>query len=112
MCIRDRAPTVLVLGTRLDSQTPYPWARAMTDSLDDAVLLTVDGVGHVVYGRNGECVDGAVDTYLLTGRTRRRTRPATSSRPRPQRFRRRSRHDRRWPAISRRRLLSRGGGSI
>jgi pimeloyl-ACP methyl ester carboxylesterase len=63
------APTVLVLGTRLDSQTPYPWARAMTDSLDDAVLLTVDGVGHVAYGRNGECVDGAVDTYLLTGST-------------------------------------------
>ncbi|HYZ07117.1 MAG TPA: alpha/beta hydrolase [Pseudonocardiaceae bacterium] len=63
------APTVLVLGTRLDSQTPYPWARAMTDSLQDAVLLTVDGTGHGAHGRNGECVDGAVDTYLLTGRT-------------------------------------------
>jgi len=63
------APTILVLGTRLDSQTPYPWARAMTDSLQDSVLLTVDGVGHGAHGRNGECVDGAVDTYLLTGRT-------------------------------------------
>ena len=48
---------------------PYPWARAVTDSLDEAVLLTVDGVGHVVLRQRGECVDGAVDTYLLTGRT-------------------------------------------
>ena len=62
------APTILVLGTRLDSQTPYPWARAMTDSLQDAVLLTVEGVGHGAHGRSGECVDDAVHTYLLTGR--------------------------------------------
>ena len=41
---------------------PYPWARAVTDSLDEAVLLTVDGVGHVVLRQRGECVDGAVDT--------------------------------------------------
>ncbi len=50
-------------------QTPYPWARAMADSFQDAVLLTVDGVGHGAHGGSGECVDGAVDTYLLTGRT-------------------------------------------
>jgi len=88
------APTVLVLGTRLDSQTPYPWARAMTDSLHDAVLLTVDGIGHGAHGSSGECVDGAVDTYLFTGRTPRRARPASSSHPRPQRSHRHHRHDR------------------
>ncbi len=72
----------------------HPWARAMTDSLHDAVLLTVDGIGHGAHGSSGECMDGAVDTYLFTGRTPRRARPAPSSHPRPQRSHRHHRHDR------------------
>lgn len=63
------APPVLVVGGRLDSQTPYPWAQAMAEALDGAVLLTRTGVGHGSYGSrlNGACIDDAVDAYLTDG---------------------------------------------
>lgn len=63
------APPVLVVGGELDSQTPLPWAEAMTESLPGAVLLTRTGVGHTSYGgrANGACIDDAVDAYLTTG---------------------------------------------
>jgi hypothetical protein len=63
------APPILVVGGREDSQTPYPWAQAMAQTLESGVLLTRDGVGHGSYGNSGPCVDDAVDLYLTTGRT-------------------------------------------
>lgn len=70
------APPALVIGGKLDPQTPYPWAQAMARALDGAVLLTRTGAGHGSYGHgfNGPCIDGAVDTYLTTG-----TLPATGT---------------------------------
>ncbi|MEU0135932.1 alpha/beta hydrolase [Streptomyces sp. NPDC006296] len=64
------APPALVVGGRLDPVTPHHWAETMTRTLDSAVLLTREGVGHGSYGIN-TCVGKAVDAALLHG-----TRPA------------------------------------
>lgn len=61
------APTVVV-GTTRDPATPYKWAEALADQLDSAALLTYDGDGHTAYGRGSDCVDKAVNRYLLRGK--------------------------------------------
>ncbi|MBH1934894.1 alpha/beta fold hydrolase [Streptomyces sp. AV19] len=63
---RGAAP-ILVVGTTRDPATPYPWARALASQLSSGRLLTYDGDGHTAYTRGSECVDEAVDSYLLTG---------------------------------------------
>lgn len=60
------APPILVIGGRRDSQTPYPWAEAMSKALAGSVLLTRDGPGHGALG-SGPCIQGAVDRYLTAG---------------------------------------------
>ncbi|MEU7648108.1 alpha/beta hydrolase [Streptomyces huasconensis] len=60
------APPVLVVAGRLDPVTPHHWAANMTRTLDSAVLLTREGVGHGSYGINS-CVDSAVDAALVHG---------------------------------------------
>ncbi|MFD0800805.1 alpha/beta hydrolase [Streptomonospora algeriensis] len=59
------APPILVVGTTRDSATPYEWAENLAAGLESGVLLTRDGDGHTAYGRGSDCVDGAVETYLL-----------------------------------------------
>jgi pimeloyl-ACP methyl ester carboxylesterase len=63
------AGPILVVGTTRDPATPYAWARALAAQLDSGTLLTYNGDGHTAYARGSSCVDSAVDTYLLTGRT-------------------------------------------
>ncbi|KOT32865.1 proteinase [Streptomyces caelestis] len=60
------APPALVVAGRLDPVTPHHWAENMTRTLDSAVLLTREGVGHGSYGAN-TCVDSAVDAALIHG---------------------------------------------
>ncbi|MGX1365146.1 pimeloyl-ACP methyl ester carboxylesterase [Streptomyces canus] len=60
------APPVLVVAGRLDPVTPHHWAENMTRTLDSAVLLTREGVGHGSYGTNS-CVNKAVDAALIHG---------------------------------------------
>jgi hypothetical protein len=60
------AGPILVVGGREDSQTPYPWAEALTAGLDEGHLLTREGVGHGSYRASGPCIDTAVDAHLLT----------------------------------------------
>jgi pimeloyl-ACP methyl ester carboxylesterase len=60
------APPVLVVGGRLDPVTPHHWAESMVETLDSAVLLTREGVGHGSYG-TVPCVDAAVDATLMDG---------------------------------------------
>ncbi|MHA6619877.1 alpha/beta hydrolase [Pseudonocardia sp. DLS-67] len=60
------APPVLVVGGRLDPVTPHHWAESMARTLDSAVLLTREGVGHGSYG-TVPCVDAAVDATLVDG---------------------------------------------
>ena len=59
---------VLVVGTRRDPATPYEWARTLTEKLPGARLLTYEGNGHGAYRTVGsDCVDQAVDGYLIRG---------------------------------------------
>ncbi len=58
------APGVLVLGNRGDNSTPYEWAVAVAEALENGLLLTYNGQGHTSYGRH-PCVDGVVDSYLI-----------------------------------------------
>ena len=63
------AAPILVVGTTRDPATPYAWAQALAAQLDSGTLLTYNGDGHTAYARGSSCVDSAVNTYLLTGRT-------------------------------------------
>lgn len=62
------APTILVIGTTGDPATPYSQAQALSGRiLHDAFLLTYNGEGHTIYGRQVACVDNTVDKFFLTG---------------------------------------------
>lgn len=59
------APPIVVLGTTHDPATPYAWAQSLASELQSGRLLTADGTSHTSYGHGNDCVDGAVDHYLL-----------------------------------------------
>jgi pimeloyl-ACP methyl ester carboxylesterase len=63
------AAPILVVGNTGDPATPYEGARRMADELgkDVGVVLTWKGEGHGAYGSGSDCVDSAVDAYLLKG---------------------------------------------
>ncbi|WP_406862296.1 alpha/beta hydrolase [Streptomyces sp. HUAS MG47] len=63
----EGAPPLLVVGTTRDPATPYKWARSLAAQLSSGVLLTYDGDGHTAYGRGSDCIDTAINTYLLEG---------------------------------------------
>ena len=58
---------IVVIGTRHDPATPYHWAQALHKTLENSVLLTWEGDGHLAYRRAGSCIQSPVDKYLLTG---------------------------------------------
>ena len=60
------AAPILVVGTIRDPATPYRWAQGLAAQLS-AALLTYEGDGHTAYRRGSDCVDSAVDAYLLRG---------------------------------------------
>lgn len=61
------AAPIVVVGTTRDPATPYRWARSLSRQLSSARLLTYEGDGHTAYGRGSDCIDDAIDTYLLRG---------------------------------------------
>ncbi|MFF3748481.1 alpha/beta hydrolase [Streptomyces kronopolitis] len=61
------AAPILVVGTTRDPATPYIWAKALAAQLSSATLLTYEGDGHTAYGRGSDCIDTAINTYLLDG---------------------------------------------
>ncbi|MPY59498.1 alpha/beta hydrolase [Streptomyces spongiae] len=61
------AAPIVVVGTTRDPATPYHWAQALASQLSSGRLLTYDGDGHTAYGRGSECIDSAINTYLLDG---------------------------------------------
>ena len=61
------AAPIVVVGTTRDPATPYAWAEALADQLDSGVLVSRDGDGHTGYNDGNECVDSAVEDYLLDG---------------------------------------------
>lgn len=63
----DGAAPIVVAGTTRDPATPYRWAESLADQLSSGKLLTYEGDGHTAYGRGSECVDSAINAYLLKG---------------------------------------------
>lgn len=63
----EGAAPIVVIGTTRDPATPYAWAESLADTLSSGVLLTYDGDGHTAYGRSNDCIDDAVNAYLLEG---------------------------------------------
>jgi len=61
------AAPIVVIGTTRDPATPYEEAVALAQQLDSGVLVTRDGDGHTGYASGNECVDNAVEDYLVDG---------------------------------------------
>jgi pimeloyl-ACP methyl ester carboxylesterase len=62
------AAPILVVGTTRDPATPYAFAKNLAAELDSGRLLTYDGDGHTAYEEGSDCIDRAVDAYLVEGK--------------------------------------------
>ena len=58
---------VLVVGTTGDPATPYAGAKDLVRRIEGSRLLTFVSTEHTAYTKNN-CIDNAVDRYLVTGR--------------------------------------------
>ncbi len=63
----EGAAPILVVGTTRDPATPMKWAEALAAQLESGVLLRRDGDGHTAYNSGNECIDSAIESYLLDG---------------------------------------------
>ncbi len=61
------APPIVVVGTTRDPATPYEQAVALARQLESGVLVSRDGDGHTGFNQGNQCVDRAVENYLLAG---------------------------------------------
>lgn len=61
------AAPIVVVGTTRDPATPYQWAVHLADQLESGVLVSRDGDGHTGYNSGNECVDSAIEDYLIEG---------------------------------------------
>ena len=61
------AKPIVVVGTTRDPATPYEWSVALAGQLESGVLVTRDGDGHTGYKEGNECVDQAIERYLIEG---------------------------------------------
>ncbi len=58
---------IIIVGTTRDPATPYQWAVALHKIIQNSRLISLNADGHTGQGRGSDCVDSAVDKYLLTG---------------------------------------------
>jgi pimeloyl-ACP methyl ester carboxylesterase len=58
---------ILVVGTSNDPATPYVWAKALANELENGHLVSYDGEGHTAYNKSNSCVDDTVDNYFIDG---------------------------------------------
>ncbi len=63
----EGAAPILVVGTTRDPATPYEQSVRLAEELDSGVLLSRDGDGHTAYGAGNQCIDDAINTYLVEG---------------------------------------------
>jgi pimeloyl-ACP methyl ester carboxylesterase len=63
----EGAAPIVVTGTTRDPATPYAWAVALSDQLASGVLVSRDGDGHTAYNAGNDCVDEAIEAYLIDG---------------------------------------------
>lgn len=62
------ADPILVIGTTRDPATPLEWAEGLAAMFESGVLISRDGDGHTGYGAGNDCVDEAVESYLVSGK--------------------------------------------
>ena len=63
----EGAAPIVVIGTTRDPATPYEEAVALADQLESGVLVSRDGDGHTAYNKGNDCIDVAVEDYLIEG---------------------------------------------
>ena len=63
----EGAAPIVVVGTTRDPATPYRWAQSLADQLESGVLVSRDGDGHTGYNSGNDCVDEAIESYLIDG---------------------------------------------
>ena len=61
------AEPIVVVGTTRDPATPYQQSVNLARELESGVLLTREGDGHTAYSAGNQCINDAIDTYLVTG---------------------------------------------
>ncbi|WP_028813695.1 alpha/beta hydrolase [Streptomyces flavidovirens] len=78
-------PPTLILAAERDAATPYPGALELQRRLAGSALVTERDAGtHGIGGGANKCVNGHLETYLLTGRTPvRRAQCAPHREPNP-----------------------------
>jgi pimeloyl-ACP methyl ester carboxylesterase len=59
------APPIVVIGTSNDPATPLKWAVSLANELESGHLVVFEGEGHTAYQHGDDCVDDAVDDYLI-----------------------------------------------
>ncbi|HMY09350.1 MAG TPA: alpha/beta hydrolase, partial [Marmoricola sp.] len=57
----------VVIGTTRDPATPYQWAVSLAEQLESGVLIKRDGDGHTGFNAGNDCVDDAVNKFLVRG---------------------------------------------
>jgi pimeloyl-ACP methyl ester carboxylesterase len=63
----EGADPIVVIGTSRDPATPLIWAEALVSQLASGVLIRRDGDGHTGFNAGNDCVDEAVEDFLLDG---------------------------------------------
>ncbi len=63
----EGAAPIIVVGTTRDPATPYEWSVTLADQLESGVLISREGDGHTGYDVGSQCVDLAVENYLIWG---------------------------------------------
>ena len=63
----EGANPVVILGTTGDPATPYNWSVSLNEQLENSVLLTLVGEGHLAYDERVTCINDPVDMYFVTG---------------------------------------------
>ena len=63
----EGAAPIVVIGTTRDPATPYEEAVALAGELESGVLVSRDGDGHTAYNKGNDCIDVAVEDYLIEG---------------------------------------------
>jgi pimeloyl-ACP methyl ester carboxylesterase len=59
------AAPIVVVGTSRDPATPYQWAVSLAGQLESGVLVSRDGDGHTAYNSGNDCIDNALESYLV-----------------------------------------------
>ena len=58
---------ILVVSTTHDPATPYQWGVRLAEELENGRLISWDAYNHTAYRSGSECIDSAIDDYLLRG---------------------------------------------